>query len=299
MPKRSNEFQRLVKLIHEAFSSTDGTIVTESALLLEPDGTPREVDILVERSVSDVAIRLAIECRDRSRKSDVEWIDGLIGKFKNLKIDKVIAVCRSGFSAAASSKAEANKFELRVLEECLENEWASEFMRLGIAMFNFTPRILSVEITIDPTAQTPISMETTVEFTPLGAATISVGQLVLACFQKNIAPRVKKYVEDEFLAKNPPLADLTKSWAITVPVDINDTWVKDPTGSRHRLVSMKYEVGAESFTEISSVRHFQYGTTAIASEGEIKVGQDIRKVRVVQVAGQNTLTVNFADSIKK
>jgi hypothetical protein len=142
-------------------------------------------------------------------------------------------------------------------------------------------------------------METNVEATPLGATTISVGQLVLACFQENIVPRVKKHVEDEFLAKNPPLADLTKSWAITVPVDINDTWVVDPTGSRHRLVSMKYEVGAESLAEISSVQHFQYGTTAMASEGEIKVGQDIRKMRVVQVVGQKTLTVNIVDASKK
>lgn len=299
MPKRTNDFQRLVKLIHEAFSSTEGTTVTESALLLEPNGTSREVDILVERTVSDVAIRLAIECRDRSRKSDIEWIDGLVGKFKNLKIDKVIAVCRNGFSAGASSKAKENKIELRVLEECLGNEWASEFIHLGIAMFRFTPRILSVEIMLDPSTQTPISMETIVEATPLGATTISIGQLVLACFQENIAPRVKKYVEDEFLATNPPLADLTKSWEITVPVDINDTWVVDPTGSRHRVVSMKYEVGAQSLTEISSMRHFQYGSTVIASEGEIKTGLDIRKVRVVQVAGQKTLTVNFTDTSKQ
>lgn len=299
MPKRSNDFQRLVKIIHEAFSSADGTKVTESALLSEPDGTPREVDILVERTVSDVPIRLAIECRDRSRKSDVEWIDGLVGKFKNLKIDKIIAVCRNGFSAAASSKAEANKIELRVLEECLENEWTSGFIRLGIAMFEFAPRVLSVEISLDPMTQEPISMDTTVEVASLSSTTISLSQLILSCFQENIAPRVKKYIEDEFLAKNPPLADLENSRVIMVPVDINDTCVVGPSGSRHRLLSMKYEVGVESRAEISSVRHFQYGTTAIASEGEIKVGQDIRKMRVVQVTGQKTLTVNFADASKK
>lgn len=294
MPKRSNDFQRLVKVIHDAFASTDGAKVSESALLLEPDGTPREVDILVERTISDVVIRLAIECRDRSRKSDVEWIDGLIGKFKNLKIDKVIAVCRSGFSAAATSKAEENKIELRVLEECFGNEWGSEFINLGIAVFKLTPRILSVEITLDPAIETPISMEATVEVAALRDRTISLNQLVLACFQENIAPRIKKYVEDEFLSKKPSLADLTKSWTITAPVDINDAWVLVPTSSRHKLVSMRYKVGAVGQTDISTVRHFQYGTTAIASEGEIMVGQNAQKLRVVQMAGQDTLTVNLS-----
>ena len=125
MPKRSDDFQHLVKVIHDAISRVEGATVTESAMLPEPDGTLREVDILLERSVADVPIRLAIECRDRSRKSDVEWIDGLIGKFRNLKVDKIIAVCRRGFSAGAAAKAAASNIELRVLAECLTHEWSS------------------------------------------------------------------------------------------------------------------------------------------------------------------------------
>lgn len=299
MPRRSNDFQQLVKLIHEAFSSTDGTKVTESALIQEPNGTPREIDILVERTVSDIPIRLAVECRDRSRKSDVEWIDGLIGKFQNLKVDKIIAVCRSGFSTAASAKAEANKIELRTLSECLGTEWTSEFLRLGIAIFNFAPRILSVQITLDPPTVEPISMDSTVEVASSGITTTTLEQIVTACFQQNVAPRIKNYVENEFLAKNPTLAELNKSWTITAPVNVNETCIVTVTGSRHKLASMTYEVEGKSHTEISPVRHFQYGTAAVVSETKIKVGQDFRKMRAVQVAGQNNITINVTEIRKK
>jgi hypothetical protein len=46
MPKRSNDFQRLVAYIYKNVAPI-GATVTESATLREGDGTEREVDILV------------------------------------------------------------------------------------------------------------------------------------------------------------------------------------------------------------------------------------------------------------
>ena len=38
-------------------------------------------------------------------KDDIEWIDALVGKFKDLDVHKVLAVSRSGFTRAALKKA--------------------------------------------------------------------------------------------------------------------------------------------------------------------------------------------------
>lgn len=216
MPKRSNEFQRLVRMIHDAMASINCAKVTESAMVCEPDGTPREIDILIEGRVADVDIRVAVECRDRSRKSDVEWIDGLIGKFQNLKIEKVIAVSRSGFSSTATTKASAANIELRTLEQCLDSEWPNEFLKLGFGIFEFNPWPNAVTVTIDPEPPDPIAITSTVIIDD--GTTRTVAELVTACLGQVVFPQIKAYIEREFLSKGLPLATLTRKWELTIPV---------------------------------------------------------------------------------
>jgi len=98
MPKRSNEFQRLVAFIYDCIKPDGGT-VTESAMVVDREAnTEREVDILVENKVAGHQIKIAIECRDRSRKESVEWVDSIICKVKSLDLNKVVAVSSEGFS---------------------------------------------------------------------------------------------------------------------------------------------------------------------------------------------------------
>ena len=113
MPKRSNEFQRLVKYIYEQITPAGGR-VRESAMLPEPQFGDREVDILVEQTVAGHEIRISVECRDRGRKGAVEWIDSLIGKYFYLKVDKVVAVSTAMFTDAAKAKANLHGIDLIV-----------------------------------------------------------------------------------------------------------------------------------------------------------------------------------------
>ena len=293
MPKRSNDFQRLVTIIHEAIAATDGAKVTESAMVAEPDGTLREVDILLERRLADVHVRLAIECRDRSRKSDVDWIDGLVGKLKNLQVDKVIAVCRRGFSKAATAKAKDNKIELRTLSQCLANEWTGEFIKLGFAAFQFTPTLDSFEITFEPELTEPITLKVPAR-TPAVSTPITLETIVQSCFLQNVVPRIKEHVDKEFLSKGPPLAELTRKWEFSVPVDIRDVLINTPAGHDHQVKAMLFNVRAESVATTSTVGHFRYGDTAVASVGCIDFGAQRHAMKVVQVAGSNKLSVNIS-----
>lgn len=150
MPARTNEFQELVRTIYGQLVPT-GVSVTESALLKERDSSSsREVDILVETRLAGTVIRLAVECRDRSRTSDIEWIDQLIGKYRDLPVDRVVAVSRSGFTKAAAEKACANRIDLRSLENALESDWPSELTRLGLGRFAMSIRFTRYGMTTDP-----------------------------------------------------------------------------------------------------------------------------------------------------
>lgn len=133
MPPRSNEFQRLVRTIYEQIVP-EGATVTESAMISERgSAVQREVDVLVESRVGDIVVRLGVECRDRTRRDDIEWVDQLIGKYRDLPVDKIIAVSAAGLTRAAEEKARANRIEVRTLTEALDADWPKELVKTQIA----------------------------------------------------------------------------------------------------------------------------------------------------------------------
>ncbi|MCP3943531.1 MAG: hypothetical protein GY710_18925 [Desulfobacteraceae bacterium] len=75
MPKRSNDFQKLVLRIYSALSGANSS-VEESVLLSEKNSSAkREVDVLVTSTVAGHNVRVAVEARDYSAKQDITWVD--------------------------------------------------------------------------------------------------------------------------------------------------------------------------------------------------------------------------------
>lgn len=104
MPKRSNLFQRLVKLLHERLDCT--WQVTESKIFKDSlNGEDREVDIVLESTVGSHSIILSIECRDHKRKADTPWIESMAKKHESLPTSKLVLWSASGFYKPAIAKA--------------------------------------------------------------------------------------------------------------------------------------------------------------------------------------------------
>src|SRR5690242_19692477 len=97
MPKRTNEFQNLVAYIYSRITPIGGK-VTESAEFVE-DGssTKREIDILIEYEVAGIEIKIAVECRDRSRPESVKWIEDLIAPIHVQASIRLLQYHRLGF----------------------------------------------------------------------------------------------------------------------------------------------------------------------------------------------------------
>lgn len=132
MPKRSNEFQKLIRLIEERVAPS-GAIVEESAMIPDNhDGTLREVDVLVRIPAGDREIRIGIECRDHKRKADLHWIEQMKTKYETLPIDRRVAVSRRGFSAAALAKARLWNIETLSLQSAERTDWAKKTERMTI-----------------------------------------------------------------------------------------------------------------------------------------------------------------------
>ena len=89
MPKRSNEFQRLIYLVRVNLAA--GATVHVSKMLRDRiTGHEREVDVCVEGIVGGTPVNVCIECSDRSRRADVTWVDEMKSKHERLPTHALI-----------------------------------------------------------------------------------------------------------------------------------------------------------------------------------------------------------------
>lgn len=145
MPKRTNEFQQLVTLIHKAIAPQNAT-VTESAMVRAPGfGELREIDVLLESHIGPYHMKIAIEAKDHKRKLNITDIETIVGKYRvggGLVVDKVVLVSRRGFSNQATAKARLNGIELLTLCEAKNVDWQKYLPD----DFHTTPQDLAVDI---------------------------------------------------------------------------------------------------------------------------------------------------------
>jgi len=136
MPKRTNPFQQITASI---MATTKGSKygVRESVLVANDDtGSVRELDIIVydKQDKEDIIL---VECRDHSRKQDVQWIDELDGKARSLGIKRVIAVSSSGFYKPAENEAKRRGIETLTIKEAEEKDWREWMFSINEFSLNF------------------------------------------------------------------------------------------------------------------------------------------------------------------
>ena len=110
MPKRTNALQKAIKLIEEY--KGDFLELQESAMLYDQTaGIKREVDIVLIGEINGHSITIAFEVTGGKRPVDVQWVESMISKHKNLSTDKLILVSSSGFTKSAEKKAKESLAE--------------------------------------------------------------------------------------------------------------------------------------------------------------------------------------------
>jgi hypothetical protein len=112
MPIHTNEFQRLIAVIQSHLDL--GSTVTESAMLTDVrTGSKREVDVVVSGRVGGQTVTVSIECRDRTRRPDVTWVDEMQTKHSRLPTNVLVLVSHTDFTPEA--KRVAHDYGIRCL----------------------------------------------------------------------------------------------------------------------------------------------------------------------------------------
>lgn len=116
MPKRSNDFQRLIYLVR--LNLSEGSKVTESKMMRDRlTKRFREVDVVIEGKVGSQRVIVAVECRDHQRVADVTWVDMMKAKHDRLDTHALLLGSRSGFTPEARDVASKYGIELFTLED--------------------------------------------------------------------------------------------------------------------------------------------------------------------------------------
>lgn len=98
-------------------------------------GDLREVDASVRATVNGSEVLTTIECRKRSAKEDITWIEQLATKKQALGADRTIAVSSSGFSEQAKVAAKHYGIDLRLLSQVSVSD-INPNLRLDFVLFN-------------------------------------------------------------------------------------------------------------------------------------------------------------------
>lgn len=295
MPRRSNDFQRLIKRIYEQLLPT-GALITESAMLTDSKtGDAREVDILIEITTPgiDTPTRIAIECRDHGRTSDTTWVDQLIGKYADLPVNRIIAVSRKSFTGSAQRKAQRSNIETRSLAEALATDWPKELFEVDFTNVLHWPVVTEVSVVSDP----PWPEGENVSAARIGGT--SVERLGLAtwqrtCFARTFAAAVAQQRKIGAAEFDEPGCH---AFRVTLSPSGGDLVFLTTDGIEHRIVQLT--LGGEVTVEHQPLPHkrYRFGRVGVTRAKGAVYGGDV-DVLAVQEPGSG-LSVRVEQTVNR
>jgi hypothetical protein len=140
-------FEKMVARIEEALAPAGAVVKSPDRILDSSSGTLREVDASIRFAFGTSSFLIILECRERVRVQDVQWIEQLAIKKQHTGANHCIAVTSSRFSRAAVKKAEVLAIELRRIEEVTAESLRApvEAYRFAFTLKDFAPRFALCE----------------------------------------------------------------------------------------------------------------------------------------------------------
>lgn len=206
MPQRTNDFQKLVKIINGHLAPL-GARITESAMLYDSEAEiDREVDILVEAEYLNCLIKIGIECTATRRPLDSKVIEGFKEKHRKLGIQQTIVVSKNGFYEPAKKYAKKNNIKLLTFSVASKEKWLKIYERLdGLSIYSRTYFLRGISLIIDAAKVDPNFEIGNSAQVLLGGKLISAAEFATNLFKSSDASRraFKELKDNEDKAEDP------------------------------------------------------------------------------------------------
>jgi hypothetical protein len=138
------DLQRLIHAIESSLHAGANVKVESPKRLIDRDtGRLREHDVVLTFLQGHHQLRLALECRDRSRPVGVPEVEAFCAKCRRTGINLGIMVSSKGFTGSAITKADAHNVGCLSLEEVDRFDWC---LAPGVSVLNHNLVALSVQV---------------------------------------------------------------------------------------------------------------------------------------------------------
>jgi hypothetical protein len=129
MPRRTNEFQKLVSLIQRALAPK-GATVTDSAMVAVPGLAGfREIDVLIAGDFGPYRLKVAVEAKGLKRPLDLSVFESIVGKYfgkTGIPVNKVVVVTPNGFTPDVIREAAVHDITLLTLKAARGFNWGKQ-----------------------------------------------------------------------------------------------------------------------------------------------------------------------------
>jgi molybdopterin-binding protein len=134
MRKTGKSLERLVASLEKALVNNANAIVESPKRLRDiTTGRLREHDVIITTTQGHHSVKIAIECRDRSRPITVNQVEGFWAKCQDTGVHQGIIVSSTGFYDTAKKKAEYRGIRCLSIEEVDSFNW---LLAPGFQLFN-------------------------------------------------------------------------------------------------------------------------------------------------------------------
>lgn len=297
MPKRSNDFQRLIYLVR--LNLSEGAKVYESKMMRDRlTKRFREVDVVIEGKVGSQRVFVSVECRDHQRVADVTWVDTMKAKHDRLDTHALLLASRSGFTPEARDVASKYGIELFTLED-IDDANIPALLGSNGSLWLKSVTITAEKVSIR-VAQVGVLPSETVATSPDNLLYIEDGSE--HCQTKELVDRLLKSprARDYLLAEaNEEHRWFELFWGPPSDHDGKPLYMKKlepavlrPVESIRIVGPCKVEVGR------FGMRHGRIGDVQVSWGKSTIAGRNAMAVATVTEAGEAKLSVNFSGAVQ-
>jgi hypothetical protein len=106
-------------------------------------GKPRQIDILVERSLGEYNLKIAFDCKCYRRKVNVNDVECFLGMLDDIRVSKGVLVTTKGYTKTAYARAQREPRDIEL--QILTPDRLSQYQHIGCAWLWKGPVMAIVE----------------------------------------------------------------------------------------------------------------------------------------------------------
>lgn len=224
MPKRTNDFQKLVLLMQQHLAAREGWSVQESRMLVDRvTGDEREVDIVVEGRINGVPFLIGLECQAKKRRSDLPWVQYQSKKHERLT-NKLVLVSKAPFTKSALREATLSGVETVSFADAVNVNWSAyidQYTQLTLATFDLMLKEHSVDLQVGHDGAAP-DPDQSAAVVINGSAPVPYLQALHSIVRQ---PRVGRSIMDQWYAMPPAERKDSYDVNLTITARPDDQWL--------------------------------------------------------------------------